>query len=62
MIKEGMVVLFDWKGEVAIGVVTHIDRDRAVIHNAYSPKSGGAIRGKWGGLVRSLSEIKPAKV
>lgn len=46
MIKEGTVVLFDWKGEVAIGVVTNIDGDKAMIHNDYSPKSGGVIRGK----------------
>jgi hypothetical protein len=59
MIKEGMVVLFDWKGEVAIGTVTSVSGDKAVIHDAYSPKGGGPIRGRWGGLVRSLSEIKP---
>lgn len=53
MIKEGTLVLFDWKGEVAIGVVTNIDGDKAVIHNDYSPKSGGRDQGQvgWPGSV-----------
>jgi hypothetical protein len=58
MIKEGSVVIFDYHGEVAIGTVSNISNGIAVLHNTYSPKGEGLIKGRLGGIRRNVNYLK----